>query len=143
MSGVYPRLLEGLLTGQVNIGTTNIGCLLVGSGFTWNEAHRFVSDISGEVSDASYSRQTGTGTISQNLTDNKMVLDMPDPVFGSLNNVSPVAAVFYVDAAGADSAKRLISVIDTNNLSTNGSDVTVQIPTDGIMHLTYSEVTVS
>jgi hypothetical protein len=107
---VYPKAKEAMISGLLNLssGGAGVGVLLVGTGYTYNGAHEFVSDVSAqELSHASYSRKAlGSRTVAGG------VFDAADAVWTAINAGTAKAAIIYQEGA-SDSARRLVAYIDT------------------------------
>lgn len=147
-------LLEDTFTG------TDIKCGLLDStaSYTHDPATQdFVSDLptGSEPSDASYSRQTVSNLqFNEDNTDNEGVFDFDDVTFGSLSTTNDIEAVFFYSQDGHGSAgtddttpgdDKLIVVLDDDSgdsggiadlpKSTNGSDLTINLDSEGVLNI--------
>lgn len=89
-----------------------IRALLVDASYTYDADHNFVSDISGELTDASYARQTlSSKAVSEDDTNDEATLEA-DPVdFGALDNETPEGIVIFKEVTN-DADSPLISFSD-------------------------------
>lgn len=122
---------EGFLLGEIDWDTAVIKALAV-RGYTFNAAHKFVSDVTtaGGVIDstsAALSSKTGTGGVAD-------AADMA-PAFAAVaaSGVNHVVILIQSSAVGggadvAATAQRLIGIIDTGTnipFTTNGGDINI------------------
>jgi hypothetical protein len=121
---------EGFLAGEIDWDTATIKAALV-RGYTFNAAHKFVSDVTG----ASGTLAATSGAFaSKTVTDG--VADAADITFSAVaaNGSNHSLLIFQSSAVGggadvASSAQRLIAWIDAGTnfpITTNGGDVTIQ-----------------
>jgi hypothetical protein len=120
---------EGFLAGEIDYDTATIKALAV-RGYTFNAAHKFVSDVTGAggtivATSAAETAKTVTGGVA----------DAADVTFPAVAAGPAITAVLLVQTSavggGADvaaSAQRLIAFIDTATnlpITPNGGDVTI------------------
>lgn len=121
---------EGFLAGEIDWDTATIKAALV-RGYTFNAAHKFVSDVTG----ASGTLAATSGAFaSKTVTDG--VADAADITFSAVaaNGSNHSLLIFQSSAVGggadvAASAQRVIAWIDAGTnfpITTNGGDVTIQ-----------------
>lgn len=105
--------------------------LLVTAAYTFDPDHNFVSDLTGELTVAGYSRQVlGSPTATEDDTNNRIDYDAVDTLFAALAAGETIhGAVIFDNTGGADSARQLICFVDVPNTPTNGGDVTIQYAT--------------
>lgn len=136
---LYNRGLYELITGQTDWdGSTDIRVLLVNETETFDPDDNFVSDVVGnEISVSGYSRQSlGTRTVTEDDTNNRVVLNAATTAFGALAAGQTInAAIIYRHVGGTDSANPLIGFIDLTNTPTNGGTFSIDWnDTDGIWY---------
>lgn len=89
-----------------------------------------------EASDASYARKTGlTATITDDDTNNRVEIDLPDQTWSALAGAAIVKAVAFYEEAAADASRRPISHHDFA-ITPDGSDVTLEVNGSGLCHFT-------
>jgi len=124
---------EGFLDGTIDWDTAVIKCNLL-RGYTFNAAHRFVSDVTG----AGGTLVGSNGTTAVTLTSKTVtggVADAADVVFASVPAGAAIPAIIVFQSSavtgGADvaaTAQRLIAYIDTATglpVTPNGQNITV------------------
>lgn len=96
MAGVYNRGKFIIMDGSLDWVSDTIQALLVDSTYVYDPDHNFVADISGELTDGSYSRQTlGNKGVTEDDTNDEAVMTA-DPVdFGALTNETPAGIVLF------------------------------------------------
>jgi len=146
-----------VLGGNIDHANATIKVALGGdnTAYTFDQdAHEFVGDVfdggttGEELSDASYDRQTATGqSVKQDDTDDEGVFDIDDVTFTSLDTTQDIQfIVFYRQIGGDDTTPgddEIIALYDDDSagslsdlpLPTNGSDVTLQIDSEGLINI--------
>lgn len=130
----YPKFKEALLKKSINgdLTAADIRAVAVDlADYTYSSAHDFLDDIAAGARVAVSATLTG-------VTVTAGVLDLDDFAFTSVSGDEFEAVVFYVHDGGADSARRLILIIDTATglaLTPNGLDVNVTINASGLAAL--------
>lgn len=132
MSNWYNRGKKLVATAGVNWGTTQVGCLLVKSSYTFDDTKNVVSDISAsEIVATNYVRKdpiTYPATpVSQDDTAHLARLfasALTWTTLGGATNDTIGGAVFFVHGA-SDAASTLLFFVPTNTLTTAGNDVTL------------------
>lgn len=107
-------------------GADTIRALLVDSSYTFDPDDNFVSDITGELTDGSYARQTlGNKNVSEDDTNDQATLEA-DPVdFGALTNETPAGIVIFKFVTN-DADSPLISFSDAGfGATANGAGYVV------------------
>ena len=96
MGGVYNRGKFIIMDASLDWVSDTIQALLVDSTYVFDPDHNFVADISGELTDGSYSRQTlGNKGVTEDDTNDEAVMTA-DPVdFGALTNETPAGIVLF------------------------------------------------
>jgi len=146
-----------LMNASFDLTVDTIKVALGGSGTAYTfdpAAHTFVGDVfdggttGEELVDASYDRQgTTTPSVTQDDTDNEGVFDIDDVTFPGLDTTQDIQfIVFYKQVGGDDTSPGddpIIALYDDDSagsladlpLATNGSDVTLQIDTEGLINI--------
>ena len=126
MSGVYNRGKFIIMDGSLDWVSDTIQALLVDSTYVYDPDHNFVADISGELTDGSYSRQTlGNKGVTEDDTNDEAVMTA-DPVdFGALTNETPAGIVLFKFVTN-DAHSPLISFSDSGfGATANGAGYVV------------------
>lgn len=105
-------------------GTTDLRVLLVESGYTFDQSHNDVADITNECSGTGYSRKTLAGE-SVAVVSNVVEIEADNVTWTSADFGTPAGAVVYVYDA-VDANARLVCFCDQNDIATNGSDYTLK-----------------
>ena len=109
--------------------------MLVQNGYTPNRDHRFVSDVTNELSGTGYVRKTLAGrTVTRDDGTDKVKCDATDPVWTGINAGTAEGAVIYKQTGGDDSSPGnddLVCFLDFSQV-TNGGDMTLQFHADGV-----------
>ncbi len=117
---LYPKAKEAFVAGDLDWDAHNIKVVLVTSGYTYSDAHQFLSSI------ASGNRVATSGNLSgKTVTDG--VVDANDVTFVSVSGSQITQLVIYQDT-GSEASSRLIVHIDTATglpCTPNGGDITV------------------
>ena len=96
MAGVYNRGKFIIADSSLAWTSDTIQALLVDSTYVYDPDDNFVSDISGELTDGSYSRQTlGTKGVTEDDTGDQAYLTAAPVDFGALDNETPEGMVFF------------------------------------------------
>jgi hypothetical protein len=140
-SGNYNKIAE-LIKGTYDFdaGGTTVKVMLLRNTYTFDKTHNFVADVSShEINATSYARQTlANKTITEDDTNNRVVLDADDVNFGSIGGATNDTiryAIVYQDT-GSDATARLITCIDFGaNTPTNGGPINLQFNSAGITYL--------
>lgn len=126
MAGVYNRGKFIIASGALVWTSDTIRALLVDSTYVYDPDHNFVADITGELTDGSYARQTlGNKGASEDDTNDQAVLTA-DPVdFGALTNETPEGLVLF-EFVTNDADSPLISFHDAGfGATANGAGYVV------------------
>lgn len=136
-SGLYTIAKADFLKGDLDWEAADIRALLVGTGFSFNPDHDFVSDISAnEISGGGYARKTLAGmAVSQDDTNNRSAADATDLTWTALGSAAgTIAGIIIYKHNAADAAARLIYFGDFTDTPANGGDFTVQFHADGLWY---------
>ena len=136
-SNLFNPGLEKLLDGTISFETDTIKVLLVDTNHTFDKTHEFVSDVvANESLGTGYERKTLTSTsIALDAVNDRVEYDADNPVYTSLDAGTIAAAIVYKEVT-SDSDSPLIAQIDFADLVTNGSDVELQINSEGLFLVT-------
>ncbi len=115
----YPKGAEKILGGQVNFSTGTIAVAIVPTGYTYSDAHEFLSEVGTLVG-------SPVALAGKSITGG--VFDADDAAFGALApGATAKALVMYRDTGNPDTSP-LIAYYDEVTgfpFATNGGDVTV------------------
>lgn len=142
MPFVYNRGMFDSVSGNV-WGTADMRCLLVGTGYTPNRDHDFVTDVSAqEISTTNYVRQTLAGeVITLDDANDRVLLDADDALWTALGPASggpSVLAAIVFRNTGADATSPLWDYMNGTTTDVNGSNFTYQWAATGLAVLTSS-----
>ena len=126
MAGVYNRGKFIIMDGSLDWVNDTIQALLVDSTYTYDPDHNFVADISGELTDASYSRQIlGNKGVTEDDTNDAAVMTADRVDFGALTNETPAGIVLFKFVTN-DADSPLISFSDAGfGATANGAGFVV------------------
>lgn len=126
-NAVYPKALEGLLSGDIDLDANDIRCALVDTGtYTYSASHQFVSDVSTGIvarSGALASKTVTSGTF-----------DAADLTITGVSGATTEALVTFVHT-GSDATARLLSYHDGLTLTPDGGNVSVAWNASGIFSI--------
>lgn len=123
---LYPKFKQALLDKLHDLNTDTIKVALVTSGYTYNAAHEFVSDLG--------ATRVGTDQTLTTPTIVSGVFDADNPAWTALTG-SAVAAIVIYASTGADGTSRLIAFFDTGFTGSPGIPFT---PNGGTFNLTFN-----
>lgn len=119
--------------------STTFVAMLVGSGYTYNSAHRTVADVSGEVVDASYARVGVTGrTVYRDVSGGSAQARAAAVSFPALSGVTPSGCVIYQRVGTDDTTPSddpLVCFLDFTDIAADGTDFIVEFPALGMFAL--------
>ena len=127
----YPLGLENFANGVIDWTTDDIIVILLDNTYTFNTAHEFIDDLTGEVD---------RSPVLAGKTNVEGVLDATDPVFASLVGNDCERYVIAMDT-GNDLTAPLLAYFDTMAdtsaflYSPNGADFTLEFNASGIMKI--------
>ena len=115
----YPKGMEKLLSGQINVPTNTLKAALLPAAYTYSASHEFLSQLGARV---------GTDQALTNTTVIDGVLDADDLDFGALppgDNLKAIA--IYKDTGNASTSPVLLYIDQATGLpmTTNGGAVTI------------------
>lgn len=139
MSKLYNSGLGAIVDGSVTWATATIKAIVVDSTYTFDDNDQFVTDITGEVTNATgtgYSRKTLTGkTVTVDQANDRVVFDASDVTYTEVETNETWDAVVLFQESGADATSKLICFIEIDDLVTNGSDASIVWASTGIFRL--------
>ena len=136
-SNFYNNGLLKLLNGSINYTSDNVALLVVDNTYTFDRTDEFVSDITGEVSGTGYARMSLTSkTLTLNATTNTVVFDSANVSMSAVTTSNAWAGAVIYDDTGVDSTSSLIGFLDMPETTTNGSNVTLTVPSEGLFEVT-------
>jgi hypothetical protein len=131
---VYDTFLDLLPAGGFAFTSQIIKALLLDDTYTPSSSHEYVDDLTGEIADGSYARQTLT-TKTATRTGSEIVLDCDSVVFSALTASNVLYAVFYVHT-GMDSTGHLIGYWDLGTATDfTAEDCTLDPGTAGLLSI--------
>lgn len=138
---VYGLFLQSLIEGRVNTTADPVWCMLVGSGYTFNQnTHKFKSVITGEITGSGYTAGGQRTTISTPVYNSPTkMLNIPagNMVWPSVTWTGATGAILYMNPDGfPDSAKPLIAYMDFGGpVSRSAQAFYINWPATGILKL--------
>jgi len=130
MATIYSTGIEVLLDGTVSWANSTIKALIVDSGYTFDKADEFVSDLSAdEVTNA-----VGTGYVRKTLANKTVTLatdivtlDADDLLYTAVQTNETWDALIVYAEGTADANSPLLAYLNIDNLVTNGSDASITL----------------
>lgn len=130
----YPEGIDAVMTGTIDLDTSDLRVQPVDSGYTYNTAHDNFDDV-GAATRVGTAQALTSKTIIDN--GNSRVLDAADLTFTALTG-DPVNAIVIYLHTGTESTSRLLAYIDGLSITPDGSDVTLKWNALGILEITYA-----
>lgn len=115
----YPKGMEKLLSGQIDVTSVTLAAALLPSTYTYSTSHEFLSQVGSRI---------GTDQDLTGLTIANGAIDFDDVEFGIIAPGSTIKAVVVYVKTGNPSTSRLLFYYDTVTglpLATNGGDITI------------------
>jgi len=136
-SNLYNPGLEKLLDGTIDFENDTINVLLVDTNHSFDKTHDFVDDIvANEASGTGYARKTlANAAIALDAANDRVEFDADNPSYTALDAGTIAAAIIFKQVTN-DADSPLIAQIDFADLVTNGSDVELQINSEGLFYVT-------
>ena len=136
-SNLYNPGLEKLLDGTIAFESDTINVLLVDTNHTFDKTHEFVNDVdTNEASGTGYARKTlANAAIALDAANDRVEFDADNPSYTALD-AGTIAAAIIFKQVNDDTDSPLIAQIDFADLVTNGSDVELQINSEGLFFVT-------
>jgi hypothetical protein len=130
MANIYSTGLLAIANGTVSWANSAIKALIVDSGYTFDKADEFVSDLSAdEVTNAvgtGYARKTLTNKTVTLATD-VVTLDADDLLYTAVQTNETWDALIVYAEGTADANSPLLAYLNIDNLVTNGSDASITL----------------
>lgn len=105
-NAVYPKALEAMLTGGVNVVSGNVKVALLDDGYSYDDGDEFLDDIdSGDIV------ATSPNLAGKTVTGG--VFDASDPTFTALTGATVAAYVVFIDT-GTAGTSRLLAYVDSD-----------------------------
>ena len=135
---LYNNALLQIVKGALDIENDVVEVLLVSSSYTFNPAHTTVSQITNELVN-----DTGTGYERKEVAGIAATIESGDRVKVAANNVTYTAINTTANARAAviykkvtnDADSPLICYLQGLELATNGSDIELRMPDEGIFEI--------
>lgn len=131
---LYGPALAALSSGAIDWATATVECALLDATYVpAQDTHAHASDLTGELTDASYARQTLTGkTNTYDAASNTQHLDAADIVFPALSGTFRYAVILV--STGTASTSPLVAFTDfgSDQVAT-GVDVTLTVDSQGVV----------
>ena len=121
----YNDFKEKLAKAEIDLDSDTLKCLLTTSSYTPSATHSQLSDITNEVTDSDYARQT-LGSVTVTETGGTVTFDCADISFGSSVTITGKYAVIYDDTATNDPLIVYVD-LDTGGGSVSSTSSTFQI----------------
>ena len=140
MSKVYNPGLLKLLDGTIDFENDTIKLLLVDTNHSFTKSDEFVSDIvANEATNSSgsgYERKTlANASIALDAGNDRVEFDADDISYTAIDAGTIASAIIYKEVTN-DSDSPLIADVDFTDLVTNGSDVDLQVNSEGFFYIT-------
>ena len=131
-SAVYPKGIITIMSGGINLAALDIKAILLDTAvYTYNAAHDFYDDLSGQVA-------TETGVLASKTIGvvGTGVFDGANGTVTAATGTHAEAIAVFVDRGGAATADDLLSYNElTAPVTPNGGDITIQYHASGIFSL--------
>jgi len=135
MSKVYNNGLLKLLDGTIDFENDTIKLLLVDTNHSFDKTHEFVDDISGNEASGASRKTLSNASISLDSGNDRVEFDADDISYTALDAGTIASAIIYKEVTD-DTDSLLIADIDFSDLVTNGSDVDLQVNSEGFFFIT-------
>lgn len=140
---IYDSAKKAFLDGTITSGST-IKAMLVGTGYTADAGHVYVSSASGyELSGTGYTGGYGgsgrktlaSKTVTVDSVESRAVFDAADLTWTSISAGTAAAVVLVVETGGSDATSLLVAYCDIPDYVTDGGNLAVTWPDSGIFWL--------
>jgi hypothetical protein len=137
---MYGKAVLSVLNKEVDWGTDTIKVMLCTNSYVPDQdTHDYKSDVTNEISDASYTaggKTLASVTIGYTAGTNIIKLDAADVTWTALTAAEIRYAVVYDDTPATDATKPLLGYIDFGeNLACAAADLVVTWSADGIFEI--------
>jgi len=137
-SNFYNQGLLSLLNRNIDFVNDPIKAILVSPAAVFNKAHATLDQVTpNEVTNS-----VGTGYERKALANQTITLvgdsiqfDADDLFYTTIRTNELLSAIILYKEEASDAASQLIAFLDYNDLPTNGSDVNIQINSNGIFRI--------
>lgn len=144
----YGEGLKACLDGTIDVDTDTVKIMLVDTSYTYDADHQYIDNGADDSTDPSYNeisatnytggyggagRKDATVTLSYDSTNDRVALIIGDLTWTTLGNGSndTVAGAILVKEVTDDTASLLIAYFDPSNVTTNGSNYTLDFSATG------------
>lgn len=139
-SNLYNYGLLNLVNGNISYLTDSLFLLLVSPSYTFNKNHQFVSEVvSHEVTNSigtGYERKPLVNkTINVDDINNKIIFNADDPFYSLIDTNENLSKLIIFKLITDDNDSKLISCIDFPDLVTNGSNVILNVNSNGLFEI--------
>ena len=140
-SNLYQEGILRIINRNIDIAADTIKVMLVGSGYTPNKDHQFVSDVVGsELSGTGYTGGYGgsgrkalaSKVMGKSDSTDKAYIDAADSTWTAINAGTIAWAIVFKEITN-DASSPVIANVDVADIVTNGGDVTIQWDAAGIV----------
>ena len=118
-SSFYPSIFQSLLKGDVDLDSAQVKVMLLTDTYSFDATDAVVSDLSGEVSDASYSRKVVSVTLNEDITGASdadagcfINFDLTNDAQWTSATFTCRHAVMYINASDVDANSKLLYYFD-------------------------------
>lgn len=134
---LYGAALAALTSKKIDWANDTIQCALLSSAYTPNQdSHAYASDLTGELTDASYARKTLTGkTSTYDAATNTQKLSAANIVFPALTGTFRYAVILVSTGTAATSPLVAYTDFGSDQVAA-GVDVTLTVDSSGVVTFT-------
>jgi len=129
MAYVFNRAKARLLSGNLDLGSANLRCLLLKAGYVYDPDDDFVADLvpaSTELTVAGYARQVLTGlAVTEDDAGDRARAAAAAVDFGALAAGETIDAAVVFELVTNDADSNLVAYYDLGSVATSGANVTV------------------
>lgn len=130
MANIYSTGLLGIANGTISWNSVNVKALIVDSGYTFDKADEFVSDVvADEVTNSvgtGYTRKTlQSKTVT--LASNVVKFDCADITYTAVTTNEVWSKLIVYNDTGSDATSPLIACLTIDAVTTSGANVTITI----------------
>lgn len=132
---LYGQATRSAFNKEVDFDTDVVKVLLCDASYTPSQdTHRYLTDITNEITGGSYARQTlGSKTVAYDGPSNTYTMDGADPTFAGITAVNIRYAVFFIDTGTAATSPLLCYYDFESNSSPSFQDFKVTIHASGLI----------
>jgi len=114
---LYNKTIDRVVRGQTDMDAVSVKCMLVSSGYTFNQAHDFRDDITSEVTGTGYtaSGAASSVTVTTDGGNNRTTVTLGQVQWNAAGgSLTARQAVYYVTRGGAASADELLCCVTSD-----------------------------